>query len=200
MRRTLFVLIMTLSQMSAGFAQAAEPAGPVGLEYRQRLPGVRMEKDEQGQVVYLEVANDKFTNADAVHIGRIPTLKSVSLFATAVTDDGMTFLQHLPHLESIAIIGLSLPDNTEKKCPFRGTGLAHLHPRAELTSVNFSTSEFGDPARNLLLKEKSLKSVFLIDSNMTQQGIDLLRQGLPDANIYGGKVFGTSFPGLSPAP
>ncbi len=152
-------LAVAATLLFAAIAHTAEPDASalqnIGAEVKQ----------VGGAITELKADCDKFSEAEYRLIGRVTTLKSLSLSGRALRDNDLAALAGLTQLESILLNGTELSDDgyrhfaafqqlkrlslfhPSRDCKdFTGAGLAHLKALPKLERLTFAGATAGDEA------------------------------------------------------
>jgi hypothetical protein len=138
-----------------------------------------------------------FGDADAKHLARLVSLKSVSLAGTRVTDDG---LKHLAEVDGLERVDLSETTVTDEglahlaglsklrslglnKTKVTGNGLKVLAKLERLEELSLADTTVGDEAIDHIGRMVGLKIVKLERTRMTEQGVKNLQAALPRLQI-----------------
>lgn len=107
------------------------------------------------------------------HINRLPELRMLYLTGTKITDQGAGQLVILKKLQALQLADTKISDH----------GAAYLAGLSELEFLSLRGTDVGDDCVAVLSKLKRLKRVDLTDTRMTAEGIQALKDALPDCFV-----------------
>ena len=126
------------------------------------------------KLTWLDLIDTKVTDAGLEHLKRLTKLRQLWLGATNVTDAGLKHLRGLKNLESLGLD--SLPKVTD-------AGLEHLKGLTNLEKLQLGSTNVTDAGLEHLKRLTKLKSLGLIDSKVTKEGVQKLREALPNCRM-----------------
>ena len=101
------------------------------------------------------------------------TLTKLNLYDTSVSDQTVRTIADLPSLTWLNLDKTNISDNAAKSLA-GAKGIKWLH---------LGSTAIGDDAVNDLVSIRSLETLIVTRTHMTQQGVDILRQRLPEVDI-----------------
>ena len=190
-RRFSLSVVATLAITSAALAQTPGDVGRVEADIA--AAGGRVLYDDTAgdrPIVEVVVLNNELTPADlpslVTSLASLPHLRKLTLMSGRIRDDD---LQHLAPLRQLQDLKLN--------CHLTGSGVAHLAPLPDLTSLSFVCSgELTDTALIPLRSFPKLKRLSLVATpHVTDTGLKLLRH-LPALEELTLKYTGVTSEGL----
>ena len=97
------------------------------------------------------------------------TLESLYLDETAISDQGLSYLQRCSRLRCLSLNDTKITDN----------GLRHLRELKHLECLSLTDTAIGDAAIDHLLEIRKLRSLSLSNTGITLAGAERLRRALP---------------------
>lgn len=107
------------------------------------------------------------------HINRLPELRMLYLTGTKITDHGAQQLVILKKMQALQLAETKITDQ----------GAAQLAGLSELEFLSLRATDVGDETVAVLSKLKRLKRVDLTDTRMTADGIQALKDALPECFV-----------------
>lgn len=155
--------------------------------------GGKVEFDQDGQVVKIDLNNAKITDADLALIEKFPGLQWLDLRITPITDEGVA---HLRTLRNLRFLNLFRTDLTDKGLEnIRGmidletlliggtkitdAGLVNLERFTKLRKVSVFRTEVSDAGLKSLEKINSLEVLLIGESKITDDGAKAIQKALP---------------------
>ena len=131
---------------------------------------------------YLEFLNlygNQLSDADLVHLAKMPQLKTLNLDLLGITDQGLQHLQVLKHLGELSLVyseGFAGPKLTDR-------GLQSLQTIMELKSLNLTGAKLTDDAVGRLQVHSQLEQLVLVNTGLSDAGLKRLKASLPKCRI-----------------
>ncbi len=125
-------------------------------------------------VYILNLSSTKITDAGLAQVSRLKKVKFLYLFDTAITDAGVVHLKELPRLEILCLDRTQITDvglKTLEELP--RLERLHVHSRAPITDAGLES----------LKKHQRLFELRVVGPNITEQGVESLRQALPRCEV-----------------
>lgn len=155
--------------------------------------GGKVEYDQDGQVVKIDLNNAKITDADLALLEKFPGLQWLDLRITPITDEGVA---HLRTLRNLRFLNLFRTDLTDKGLEnIRGmidletlliggtkitdAGLVNLERFTRLRKVSVFRTEVTDAGLKSLEKINSLEVLLIGESKITDDGAKAIQKTLP---------------------
>ncbi len=155
--------------------------------------GGKVEFDQDGQVVKIDLNNAKITDADLALLEKFPGLQWLDLRITPITDEGVA---HLRTLRNLRFLNLFRTDLTDKGLEnIRGmidletlliggtkitdAGLVNLERFTKLRKVSVFRTEVSDAGLKSLEKINSLEVLLIGESKITDDGAKAIQKTLP---------------------
>lgn len=155
--------------------------------------GGKVEFDQDGQVVKIDLNKSKITDADLALLEKFPGLQWLDLRITPITDEGVA---HLRTLRNLRFLNLFRTDLTDKGLEnIRGmidletlliggtkitdAGLVNLERFTKLRKVSVFRTEVSDAGLKSLEKINSLEVLLIGESKITEDGAKALQKTLP---------------------
>lgn len=110
---------------------------------------------------YLYIRSPDITDAGLTNLQHLRELATLALAGTKVTNEGLEHLQHLPHLTSLTI----------QDTPVNGSGIVHLTNKDALHTLSLFGSGFGDEQVGLLKQFPNVRTLFLDRTKITDAGL-----------------------------
>lgn len=155
----------------------------------------------KGVVTQIQVKTDDFTPDDFRTLGRVTTLKKLTMSGKKITDETLPLLAGLKDLEELSTDGTQLSDAGYKGFTafkklrslalfhpswalktFTGSGLAHLKELPDLQRLTFAGSTAGDAALEAVGQLTQLKEFHTWHTAQTQAGNAYLTK-LPNLKV-----------------
>lgn len=114
------------------------------------------------------------TDAGLKYLSGLNRLDVLALAGTAVTGSGIVHLKELPHL---AVLNLS-------ETPLTSGPLVHLIPVKSLKLLDLHGTTITDDAIEHLQHMDQLELLIISDTRITQEGFYLLREALPNSDVW----------------
>ena len=146
-------------------------------------------RETGGVVTQVNVKCDAFTDADFQTLGRVKTIKDLTISGKTITDTTLGSLTSLTELERLSTDGIQLTDDGFKHFAafqklkslaffhpafrsekFNGSGLAHLKALPNLEKLTFAGSTAGDVALEAIGQLTQLKEFRTWHTAQTQAG------------------------------
>jgi len=124
---------------------------------------------------HLNICGNEITDAWLVHIANLKDLKYLDASFNFITNAGLKQLRNLTNLESLILNGLEDDEQL--------TDIQELSPLTKLKELRLNSSQITDDSVAVLLSFKSLKKLDISWTGITDVGIQVLREGLPDCEI-----------------
>ncbi|MBA2113277.1 leucine-rich repeat domain-containing protein [Bremerella alba] len=175
-----------------------------------RRVGFEIGRDNENRIQVITTPNPLLvTNKDLAMITGLPDLEVLDLRGTQISDDALTHLTELPSLEQLYLGGSVITDTEPTLFHARFTDAA-VDPIVQLTSLkllSLAKTDIGDQAAQKLpaltnleilfllgtnltdksveafAQMKSLKKLYLQETSITSEGLQRLREALPDTEI-----------------
>ena len=125
----------------------------------------RVEKNEAGQIVSLDLASTWITDADLEPVGQISSLRKLNLAHTRITDVG---IEHLKPLENVVELNLYYAEY------LTDTALAHLRGWKQLEVLNLRGVRLTSQAFEHLAQLTSLRSLDIAFTEVEDDGFEQL--------------------------
>jgi len=155
--------------------------------------GGKVEFDQDGQVVKIDLNNAKIKDADLALLEKFPGLQWLDLRITPITDEGVA---HLRTLRNLRFLNLFRTDLTDKGLEnIRGmidletlliggtkitdAGLVNLERFTKLRKVSVFRTEVSDAGLKSLEKINSLEVLLIGESKITDDGAKAIQKTLP---------------------
>jgi hypothetical protein len=125
-------------------------------------------------VYILNLSSTKITDAGLAQVSRLKKVKFLYLFDTAITDAGVVHLKELPRLEILCLDRTQITDvglKTLEELP--RLERLHVHSRAPITDAGLES----------LKKHRRLFELRVGGPNITEEGVEALRQALPRCEV-----------------
>lgn len=160
-------------------------------------PAVLKELARLGQLEYLKLAGDQFTDDDLAYVAQCSRLKSLYIAKTPITDAGMKHLRRLRELEHVDLSGTKitdsglaeLKDSTElrelnlNETRITGAGLEHLQGLTHLVALNLNRTKVDDSGLAQIKGLTQLRYLCLNETPVSDAGLIHLR-GLPLTDLF----------------
>ena len=159
--------------------------------------------------------NGKLTGAGIEHLQSLPKLSTVLIFDSPLSDAGLDSISRLPELKSLSISGSGKTTKPGlERALQRAAGLKYLHLSSlGLTDADLERLPLTGPTRLRIggnnITDAGLKHLFALHNvqylhfdelNVTQAGLNSLRQALPDCAIKAPTLDGKAPSSPAPAP
>ncbi len=136
----------------------------------------------------LDLSNMGLGNAALAHIGKIASLRHLSLRGTKVTDAGMVHLKPLRRLYELKLTGTAVGDNSLEQLAdmvtletlllggtrITDSGLVHMGRMRSLLTLSLASTRVTDAGLAHLTKLFSLETLYLNDTQVTDAGVGYL--------------------------
>ena len=123
--------------------------------------GAEIEQNEQGEVIGVDNAFRKFTDADLVQLKGLSRLQMLDLTNTQITDAGLVHLKGLANLETLLIGATKIT----------GAGLVHLKGLPELAHLGLTDTRVSDAGLAHLKDLTNLQTLNLRFTQVTGAGL-----------------------------
>lgn len=179
------------AEADPGILSAADAA-----EMFRRLRG-KLRANDNGEVVEADLSFSDVTDEALVSIGLFKEIKELDLTGTQICDDALTALYAIPDLQSLKLKGtritsvgmaslsqipsLVLLDASNTEVTDEGLEQASQWTRLRYLSLN--NTEITDAAVPYLTTIKSLKGLSLLHTAVTEEGVQTLKEALPECLI-----------------
>ena len=153
----------------------------------------RVEKNEAGQIVSLDLASTWITDADLEPVGQISSLRKLNLAHTKITDVG---IEHLKPLENVVELNLYYAEY------LTDTALAHLRGWKQLEVLNLRGVRLTSQAFEHLAQLTSLRSLDIAFTEVEDDGFEQLSAltKLESLAAGGNRLSGTALSSLKLLP
>lgn len=180
-----------VSEADAGILSAADAE-----EMFRRLRG-KLRANDNGEVVEADLSFSDVTDEALVSIGLFTEIKELDLTGTQICDDALTSLYAIRDLQSLKLKGTRITSvgmaslsqipslvlldasNTE----VTDDGLEQASQWTRLRYLSLNNTEISDAAVPHLKTIKSLKGLSLLDTSVTADGVQALKEALPECLI-----------------
>ena len=136
--------------------------------------GAEVEKDEDGNVVFLNLIKTQISDAGLLHLQQLTNLQTLHLGGN-ITDAGLVHLKGLTNLQTL-ILGGAITD----------AGLAHLKGLKTLEMLGLSKTKVTDAGLEHLKGLTNLSHLSVYDTEVTDAGVAGLQKALPNCKIASG--------------
>lgn len=120
----------------------------------------------------LDISFEPWSNRDLKKLSCLTKLQTLNLAGTFINSDGLASMRWLPYLRQLNL----------RKTLVHDHGLQHL-TGCRLVELDLSQTRITDAGLAFLSTMKDLKKIYLVETNITPEGIGKLRQDLPDCQI-----------------
>lgn len=158
----------------------------------ERLGG-KVEFDQDGQVVKVDLNNAKITDADLAILEKFPGLQWLDLRITPITDEGVSHLRTLRYLRFLNLFRTDLTDKGLENVrgmidletlliggtKITDAGLVNLERFTKLRKVSVFRTEVTDAGLKSLEKIHSLEVLLIGESKITDDGAKAIQKTLP---------------------
>lgn len=158
----------------------------------ERLGG-KVEFDQDGQVVKVDLNNAKITDADLAILEKFPGLQWLDLRITPITDEGVSHLRTLRYLRFLNLFRTDLTDKGLENVrgmidletlliggtKITDAGLVNLERFTKLRKVSVFRTEVTDAGLKSLEKINSLEVLLIGESKITDDGAKAIQKTLP---------------------
>ena len=158
----------------------------------ERLGG-KVEFDQDGQVVKVDLNNAKITDADLAILEKFPGLQWLDLRITPITDEGVSHLRTLRYLRFLNLFRTDLTDKGLENVrgmidletlliggtKITDAGLVNLERFTKLRKVSVFRTEVTDAGLKSLEKINSLEVLLIGESKITDDGAKEIQKTLP---------------------
>lgn len=189
----------TQDQMN-GWLDEIAPRLHRGFEEKEREAAAKIEKlggkvefNNDGEVVKVDLNNTKITDADLAILEELPGLQWLDLRITPITDDGIAHLRTLRNLRTLNLFRTNLTDKGLEN--LRGmidletlliggtkitdAGLTNLERFAKLRKLSVFRTAVSDAGLSSLQKISSLEVLLIGESKITDDGAKSIQKALP---------------------
>lgn len=167
------------------------------LDIRQPDPAVLKELERLGQLEFLRLEGDQFTDDDLAYVAQCSRLKYLYIAKTPITDAGMLHLRRLRELEYVDLSGTKitdtglaeLKDSTElrelnlNETRITGAGLEHLKGLPQLVALYLNGTKLGDSGLAQIEGLTQLRYLCLNETAVSDAGLIHLK-GLPLTHLF----------------
>ena len=155
--------------------------------------GGRVEKNEAGQIVAVDLSSTWITDADMERIGQIKSLRKLNLAHTKITDVG---IEHLKPLENVVELNLYYAEY------ITDTALAHLREWKRLEVLNLRGVRLTSQVFENLARLTSLRSLDIAFTEVEDDGFEQLSSltKLESLALGGNRLSGTALASLKLLP
>ena len=122
--------------------------------------GAKIEQDDQGRAVELNLSRTQITDAGLVHLKGLTNLQTLILTNTKVTDEGLVHLKELTSLQNI-----TLPKQ------ITDAGLVHIKELTNLKELWLQGTQLTDAGLVHLKGLTTLKELYLSSTKVTDTGL-----------------------------
>ena len=171
MRVLVVVLLVGIAGCGDGSSPPAQTADADPFAALAKI-GAEIKRDDQGEVVEVNLALTKITDADLVHLKGLTKLQTLGLAHTKVTDGGLVHLKGLAKLQTLNLMRTKITD----------AGLVHLKGLTGLQTLGLP-SQITDAGLVHLKGMTNLTYLNLAMTKITDAGIADLKKSLPNCNI-----------------
>ena len=148
--------------------------------------GGRVETDDRSRVIAVKLPFGWVTDADLDSIARMPTLRTLDLSLSLVSDTGIEKLKNLENVEDLNLyVGEHITD----------VAIAYLRGWKKLQRLNLRGTDITDTSLQYLGGLTSLKSLDVSYTQVTNNGMEYLAglRNLEEFSVGGNKVTGRRF-------
>lgn len=146
----------------------------------------------------LSLQSSSLTDRHLQHLRGCVALASLDLSATSIEGSGLAELHGLPQLKELAVSdqpcspellpeAIAIPTVTSlwliRLEAFSTESLAALAGASQLRDLKFMNVPVDDRAVEHLLQAKGLRSLYLLDTSISPEGVQRLKQGLPNCRV-----------------
>ena len=135
----------------------------------------KIEKDDNGEVVVVNLTNTQVSDAGLVHLKGLTNLRQLNLRNTRISDAGLVHLKGLTKMKVLILTEIPITD----------AGLAHLEGLAKLEKLILYDTQITDAGLVHLKGLTGLKSLNLTNTKITDSGLSELKEALPNCKITG---------------
>ena len=96
--------------------------------------GGKIERNEQGEVVEVELRFKDITDAGLLHLAGLTNLQTLTLHSTKITDAGLVHLKELTNLQTLFLANTKITD----------TGLVHIKGLTQLQDLGLQQTKVTD--------------------------------------------------------
>jgi hypothetical protein len=128
--------------------------------------------DDNGYITTVRMQTPEFTDASMVHVEDLKELRELDLGYSGITDAGLQQLRHAPRLEGLVLS----PLNSD-------AGLECVAALASLETLNLNGTRVTDKGLVHLYELGNLRQVLLYNTKVSDEGVQRLRQALPNCRI-----------------
>ncbi len=162
------------------------------LHLEEPNPAVLAELERLGQLEYLKLVGEQFTDDDLAYVARCSRLQSLSIEKTPITDAGMKHLRGLRELSRVDLGGTKITDLglaelkdlrelrelNLKDTPITSAGLEHLKGLSQLVVLYLDRTKVDDSGLAHLKDLPQLRALLLNETQVSDVGLTQLR-GIP---------------------
>jgi hypothetical protein len=138
---------------------------PSSFEFLQHLRRLEM----------LGLDSPTFRDSDVTYLRGAVNLRFLTLYNSAVGDDGLAQLQHLKKLEMLGVSGTQVTDR----------GMTYLSSLPKLRYLSANDLNISDAAFESFTKMTALRNLELHNTKFSREGIEKLRKAMPKCRIKG---------------
>ena len=153
----------------------------------------RVEKNEAGQIISLDLASTWITDADLEPVGKMSSLRKLNLAHTRITDVG---IEHLKPLENVVELNLYYAEY------LTDTALAHLRSWKHLEVLNLRGVRLTSAVFEHLAQLTALRSLDIAFTEVEDDGFELLSSltKLENLALGGNRLTGSALSSLKLLP
>ena len=129
------------------------------------------------QLEHLNISGNEITDEGLAHLAGLTNLQYLDVGFSLITDDGLQHLERLAQLQSLLLNGLDDENQLTDK------GVLHLLSLGQLQELHLNSAHISDDSVDTLLKLQKLRTLDISWTQITEEGYQRLRKGLPDCNI-----------------
>lgn len=173
------VVVRRMREQAAIVEEIQSSGGRVQFASEEKTPGwfenwliERFGPSQVSDVIAVRLEGPSATDAVLEAASRLSKVTELSIDSESVTDKGVGFLARLDHLK---VLRLNAPK-------VGAPGIAVIARLQGLEMLTISSRSINDDACNDLAKMSSLK-LLALDTSISMDGIELLRQKLPNCRI-----------------
>ena len=150
----------------------------------------RVEKNEAGQIISLDLASTWITDADLEPVGKMSSLRKLNLAHTRITDVG---IEHLKPLENVVELNLYYAEY------LTDTALAHLRSWKHLEVLNLRGVRLTSAVFEHLAQLTALRSLDIAFTEVEDDGFELLSSlpKLESLALGGNRLTGSALSSLN---
>ena len=194
-------LRQNLSKESESFGKLEPLITQKGGDVRKAMLALasKIEQTDDGKIVELSLEYTGILDDELAHLREFPDLRTLSLAGTKVTDNGLQHLAQLKNLQSLSLYYTGIADNGIRhlrdcrhlqfiNLVATGTtakGLSDLADLPELETLILELAPLSDADLETFQHFPKLTALDLINTKITEEGIEKLRTALPNCVVYG---------------